>query len=174
VTDPTTAEVTDHKFHDMNLWSVAVFYDTPLNREKGTALSFYLGFFDLNYGPGYLRYNGIMNPADGIVNGPAPGSQGNAFPMFGTGRVIYSQFGYLLKKDLFGGRGTLMPYVSFMHGLYDRLREASNVVNAGTTWLIDGHNSKLSLDYQLRPVYDTSFKNDGYRGQVVLQYQVFI
>ena len=26
---------------------------------------------------------------------------GNAFPMYGTGHVIYSQLGYLLKKDLF-------------------------------------------------------------------------
>ena len=56
-------------------------------------------------GPNYLRYNGIMNPANGITNGPAAGSQGNAFPMFGTGNVIYTQIGYLLKKDLLGDVG---------------------------------------------------------------------
>ncbi|HZB15048.1 MAG TPA: hypothetical protein VE467_18540, partial [Chryseolinea sp.] len=64
-------------YHDMNLWSVAMFYDAPLNVEKGTALSAYVGYFDMDYGPNYLRYNGIMNPANGISNGPAPGSQGN-------------------------------------------------------------------------------------------------
>ena len=58
-------------YHDMNLWSVALFYDAPLNVEKGTALSAYLGYFDMDYGPNYLRYNGIMNPANGITNGPA-------------------------------------------------------------------------------------------------------
>ena len=57
-----------------------------------------------------MRYIGAMNPADGTVASTTyfAGSQGNAFPMYGTGHVIYAQFGYLLKKDLWGkGNGTL-------------------------------------------------------------------
>src|SRR5260221_1750627 len=91
-------------YHPLNCWSVAVFYDAPLNKSKGTALNAYLGYFDTQYGPGYLRYVGIMPVADGLVASATylAGSQGNAFPMFGTGHVVYSQFGYLLDKDLFG------------------------------------------------------------------------
>src|SRR5687768_2614157 len=99
----------------MNLWSIALFYDIPLNSEKGTAVSAYVGYFDLDHGTNYLRYNGTMNPAKGITNGPAPGSHGNAFPMFGTGKVVYAQAGYLFKHDLLGDAGTLMPYASLTH-----------------------------------------------------------
>lgn len=178
VTDDLTGVVSDVKLHDLNLWSAALYYDAPLNAEKGTALSMYLGYFDLDYGPGYLRYNGIMNPADGVVNGPAASSQGNAFPMFGTGNVIYAQAGYLLKKDLLGeNKGTLMPYVSLMSGDYDRLSDRMNVFSAGLNYFIKGHGSKLSLDYQNRRVYKNDggdLVKDGSRGQIVLQYQISI
>jgi hypothetical protein len=162
-------------YHDMNLWSVALFYDAPLNAEKGTSLSAYLGYFDMDYGPNYLRYNGIMNPANDITNGPAAGSQGNAFPMFGTGNVIYTQIGYLLKKDLLGTSGTLMPYASLMSANFDLLADQMSVYNVGVNWLIKGHGSKLTLDYQNRPVYESQ-GNDlvktTNKGQVVLQYQI--
>jgi hypothetical protein len=178
VTDGATGSVSDLKLHDLNLWSAALYYDAPLNIENGTALSMYLGYFDLDYGPGYLRYNGIMNPADGIVNGPATSSQGNAFPMFGTGNVIYGQAGYLLKKDLLGeNKGTLMPYVSVMSGDYDRLNGRMNVFDFGINYFIKGHSSKLSVDYQNRPVYKSEggdLVKDGNRGQVVIQYQISI
>jgi hypothetical protein len=164
------------KRDDMTLWSVALFYDAPVNEEKGTALSAYAGFFDTNYGKNYLRYNGIMNTANGINNGPYANSQGNAFPMFGTGQVIYAQVGYLLKKDLLGeGHGTLMPYASLMSADFDALADRMNVFDVGINWLISGHMSKISIDYQNRPVYENQggdlVKVDN-KGQVVLQYQV--
>jgi hypothetical protein len=158
----------------MKLFSAALFYDAPVNTEKGTAISAYAGFFDLNYGPGYLRYNGIMNPADGTTG--IGGTQGNAFPMFGTGQVVYAQFGYLLKKDLLGeGNGTLMPYASIMSADYTRLKDRMNVVDVGINWLIKGHTSKISLDYQIRPFYElqgTDLVKTSDKGQVVLQYQI--
>ncbi len=165
------------KFHTMNLLSIAAFYDAPINTEKGTALNAYVGFFDLNYGPGYLRYNGIMNTANGLQPGYPAGSQGNAFPMFGTGQVIYSQVGYLLKKDFLGdGNGTLMPYASIMSAKYDRLKDQMNVYTIGLNWLMKGHTSKLTLDYQVRPTYaqqGTDLVKNSNRGQAVLQYQIF-
>lgn len=164
-------------YHDMNLFSVAAFYDAPMNSEKGTALSAYAGYFDLDYGPNYLRYNGIMNPATGIENGPAFGSQGNAFPMFGTGSVIYSQLGYLFKSGLLGDAGTIMPYASLMSADYERLSDRMNVYSVGINWLIKGHGSKFSLDYQSRPVYENQNGNlikTERKGQLVLQYQISI
>jgi hypothetical protein len=67
----------DSVFHNMKLWSVALFYDAPLNVEKGTALSAYAGYFNYDFGPGYLRYNGTMNPANGVAAGFPGGSHGD-------------------------------------------------------------------------------------------------
>jgi len=170
------------QYHDMNLWSVAVFYDAPLNTEKGTALNAYAGYFGTDYGPGYLRYNASMNPANGIVSpatGASPGnSQGTAFPMFGTGNVIYAQVGYLMNKNLFGeGNGTLMPYATIQSAKYDRLDKQMNVYDVGVNWFIKGHTSKITLDYQIRPTYTpngTSLNLDSsMKKQVLLQYQFF-
>lgn len=173
-----TGDGVTNTFHDMKLWSVAAFYDAPVNPEKGTALSAYLGFFDYNFGPGYVRYNGIMNPASGSSISTMPtGSQGNAFPMFGTGQVVYAQAGYLLKRDLLGeGHGALMPYASVTSANYQRFDKPVLVWDVGVNWFLKGHMSKFTLDYQQRPVYEpngNNFRSNGTRGQVVLQYQVF-
>ncbi len=173
-----TGDGVTNTFHDMKLWSVAAFYDAPLNPEKGTALSAYLGYFDYNFGPGYVRYNGIMNPASSSSISAMPaGSQGNAFPMFGTGQVVYAQAGYLLKRDLLGeGHGALMPYASVTSANYQRFDKPVLVWDVGVNWFLKGHMSKFTLDYQQRPIYEPTgndFKSIGTRGQVVLQYQVF-
>jgi hypothetical protein len=175
------SEGIDTVYNNMNLWSVAAFLDTPLNTDKGTALSAYAGYFNYDFGPGYIRYNGIMNPANG-TNLPISGianSQGNAFPMFGTGSIIYSQLGYLFPKDMLGeGNGTLQPYASLMYADFKRLADPMAVFNIGINWLMKGHTSKFSLDYQNRPVYNTdangAIVTSTRRGSVVLQYQIFI
>src|SRR5688572_27271128 len=38
-------EGTDTTYHNMNLLSAAVFYDAPVNQEKGTALNAYVGYY---------------------------------------------------------------------------------------------------------------------------------
>jgi hypothetical protein len=174
-----TGDGVTNTFHNMNLWSAALFYDTPLNSEKGTALNAYVGYFHTDYGPGYLRYNGIMNPASPFPASSTnqPNSQGNAFPMFGTGNLIYAQLGYLFKKDLLGeGNGTLMPYVTYQSANYTRLDKQMNVYDIGVNWLIKGHNSKISLDWQMRPTYDPQgtdlVRNGSMSNQIVVQYQI--
>lgn len=170
----------DTVYQNMNLWSVASFLDMPVNRQTGTAVNAYLGYFYTDYGTNYLRFNGIMNPASGVASGYIAGTQGNAFPMFGTGSVIYSQLGYLMKRDLFGsGNGTLMPYVQAQIANYQRITQTLGVYNIGINYLIKGHNGKLTLDYQNRPYYETisgssQLSAGGRRGQLTLQYQVFI
>ncbi len=167
------------QYHDMNLWSVALFYDAPLNKEKGTAFNAYAGYFHTDYGQGYLRYNNSMNPANGTtLIGTPTNSYGTAFPMFGTGNVIYAQAGYLLKKDLLGeGNGTLMPYVTLQSSRLDRLDKQMNVWDFGVNWLIKGHNAKLTLDYQIRPTYSPVgtdlIRDSSTKGQLIMQYQFF-
>ena len=174
------AGAADTTYQNMNLWSIASFLDMPINRKTGTAINAYLGYFHTDYGANYLRYNGVMNPGSGVTQAPAGlgGAQGNAFPMFGTGSVVYSQLGYLMKRDLFGsGNGTLMPYVQAQVANYQRVTKTLGVYNIGINYLIKGHNGKMTLDYQNRPYYEisgTQIAPSGRRGQVVLQYQVFI
>lgn len=174
-------EGADTVYSNMNLWSVAVYADMPVNKEKGTAVSGYVGYFNTDYGKGYLRYNGIMNPASGTTNSIAGvgGTHGNAYPMFGTGSVVYAQAGYKFKDALLGNQGTLMPFASLQHANYDRLTDAMNLYNVGVNWLIKGHNGKLTLNYENRPVYKTStvaneIAKDGRRGAWILQYQISI
>ena len=165
------------EYHDLDLWSAALFYDAP-GRRPGTAWNIYAGYFSTDYGPGYLRYNGIMNPANGtsVAGAPAAG-YGNAYPMFGTGNVFYGQLGHLLPAGVLGEKnGRLMPYVSVQHARYDRLGGDMQVINAGVNWLIKGHTGKITLDYQNRPWYEldgNELDPGGRRGQWVLQYQVF-
>jgi len=184
-TTDITGTVSNARFHNMKLWSAALYYDAPVNAGKGSALSAYAGYFNLDYGPGYLRYNGIMNPGSSIGASNAiagtSGTHGNAFPMFATGKVIYAQAGFLLgNKTLGEGHGKLMPYASIMSGNYDRISGSMNVWSAGLNWLISGHMSKFSLDYQSRPVYKNSatdsnkLEQSDRKGQVVLQYQISI
>ncbi|TDE11119.1 hypothetical protein [Dyadobacter psychrotolerans] len=174
-------EGADTLYSNMKLWSVATYADMPVNKEKGTAVSGYAGYFRTDYGKGYLRYNGSMNPATGTtmpITGVS-GTQGNAYPMFGTGNVIYAQAGYKLKDGLLGRQGTLMPFASLQHSDYERLKDPMNLYNLGINWLIKGHNGKLTLNYENRPVYRSGsvvngLIKDGRKGSWILQYQVSI
>ncbi|HMJ71290.1 MAG TPA: hypothetical protein VK508_20480 [Cyclobacteriaceae bacterium] len=172
-----TGDLVTQTYHNLSLWSVALFYDAPVNSEKGTAFNAYGGYFHTDYGPGYLRYNGQMNPTNGTTIAGAPGgSFGNAYPMFGTGNVIYAQAGYLMRRDLLGENGTLMPYATIQSANYDRLNKQMTVYAVGMNWLIKGNNSKITLDYQVRPTYSPVgtelIKDSGMRSQVVVQYQI--
>ena len=67
--------------------------------------------------------------------------------MFGTGQIVYAQAGYLcLAHTGF--------YVSASYASYDRLNGLKTfVMDAGINYLIQGHQSKLSLNFQNRPTY---------------------
>jgi len=162
-------------YDNMLLWSAAVFADMPIANNK-YALSAYAGYFDTDYGKNYIRNNSTMAPANGTYNSNSFSGGGNAYPMFGTGQSIYAQVGLRLPKALLGDQGTLMPYASFRHSNYDRLKDAVDIYDAGINWLINKHQSKLSLNYQLRPVFkqqtDGSVERSSNASAVWLQYQV--
>lgn len=160
-------------------FGVDVFYDSYIDKDKQNAITAYAAFLNYNFGPNYIRNAGAMNTANG-VSGPAASfnGAGNAFPLIGTGQVVYVQAAYLFKKDLLGKQGTLQPYVSGIYANYEKLKDPVMVYDLGINWIMSGQNSKLSLDYQSRPVYKTAANGDvnevksARRGQVVLQYQV--
>jgi hypothetical protein len=161
-------------YDDLFLWSVEGYLDTYLNKDKNDAISFYLGYFNYNFGKNYLRYNGIMNPANGLTDGTyAPSASfGNAVPMMGTGQVIYTQLGYLLPHQ--AGKPGIMPFISYTRSDFDKLKDPVNLYDIGVNLLMNGHKSKLSFDYQNRPAYNADFKVGQRKSCFILQYQLFI
>ncbi len=167
----------DTLYHAMGLWAVDFFWDTPLNRSLGNALTVYGGYFNYDFGKGYLRNVGPMNPANGTTTKGSFNGAGNAAPLIGTGDTFYLQAGYKFKKNLFGEEfGTLQVYSAVQTSHYNRLRGPMMVVDAGVNWLMHGHNSKFTLNYQSRPIFmpdgSDNFFLSTRRGEWVLQYQV--
>lgn len=165
---------------DMALLGADVFLDMPLRKEAGDAITAYASVYSNNYGSGYLRNNGIMNPATGTVVGQASfNGPGNAFPLFGTGTVYYTQIGYLLGKGWTKPEKLrIQPYFCYMLGDYDRLNKPMQMTNAGINFFLNNHNTKITLDWQQRPVYLNAVTGplpfSGRKNCVTLQFQVAI
>ncbi|MCY7350420.1 MAG: hypothetical protein LH606_07105, partial [Cytophagaceae bacterium] len=160
----------------MRQLAVDVYYDAPVGN-NGQALSVYTAFVDFNFGPNYTRNNGVMNPANGNRFSNVLNGAGNAFPLVGTGNVLYAQAGYKLKNGLLGTYGTFMPYASVQHSTFGRLADPVNFYDVGINWLLAGHTSKLTMAYQSRPIYTTDAGGIAHattrKGSAILQYQVF-
>jgi hypothetical protein len=165
----------DTVFDNMLLWSVAAFADMPLKNNR-YAISAYVGYYSTDYGKNYIRNNGIMNPANGTTNASILSGGGNSYPMFGTGSSVYTQAGFRLPNDMLGALGTLMPYVSYRWSAYDKLKDPVSIYNAGVNWLVDKHTNKISLNYELRPVFVKQLNGDithsSNAGCAWIQYQV--
>jgi len=159
-------------------FALDVFYDSYLNKEKQNAITAYAAFLNYDFGPNYIRNAGAMNTANGTVGTASFNGAGNNIPLIGTGQVVYAQTAYLFKKDLLGKNGTLQPYASGSYAMYHKLKDPILIYDIGVNWIIAGQNSKISLDYQSRPIFNIDINGDLHetknarRGQVVLQYQV--
>ena len=83
-----------------------------------------------------------------------------------------------MPKKLLGEKnGQLMPYLSSQYADYGALQHKGMLlVDVGLNWFVNGHRSKISLDYQNRPTYSLNSNKDvlvGTRkGCVTLQYQI--
>lgn len=176
-----SGNMNDTLLQNMTHYAIESFLDMPVNKQKGSAVSAYIGYFNMNYGTNFLRNNGIMNPANGLSSNytsaiKGQGSTyGNALPMFGTGQTVYSQFGYLLPaKHLNGTR--FMPYAAVTLSKFDRLQgENTFVSDLGINVLLNGHKSKISIDWQTRPTYtDIAGKitSGPRKNSVIMQYQI--
>jgi hypothetical protein len=159
---------------DLLAYSIDAFYDRPVGT-NGAAITAYAAASYTGYGKNYIRNNGAMNPAT-AASGTTLNGGGSAFPTYGTGTVFFAQAGYLLPKPLLGEKaGQLQPYVDATFAQYDRLKSDLLIWNAGVNWLIDGSRSKITLNYQSRPVFsNTEFKETTRKSMVVLQFQVAI
>lgn len=170
----------DTVYEPIMLFAADLFYDAPINKEKGTAFSLYACYSNYNYGHNFIKVTGPDNPATAssntLTNSINKASYGNAFPYLGTGSVYYLQTGYKFKDNLLGEYGTLQPFVNAQYANYERLNDPMMVFDAGINWLIKGHGAKFTLDYQNRPYFTDdgqgNVKEKSRKGQFVLQYQV--
>jgi hypothetical protein len=189
-----TLTIKDTSRTAMLLWSVDLFYDAPLNKDKGTAITVYAAYSNYGFGQNYIRNNNALNPATSVTPNLAPNTvtptqgnfnpnlssfngSGNLFPMIGTGSIYYAQAGYLLPR--FKNGTQFQPYGQFMYANYQALKDPVVVWDLGFNYLIKGHNSKLSFDYQSRPIFNISTTDyqihevkSARRGMIVLQYQI--
>lgn len=164
---------------DMKLFSLDIFYDAPVNKEKGTALSLYASYSNYNYGMNFIKVAGPNNPANGSLKTTTSfekNNYGNAYPYLGTGNVGYVQMAYKFKNKLLGDQGTLQPFFDVQYAHYDRLKDPMCVFDMGVNWLIYENNSKITLNYQNRPYFAPNANNDLVQnsrwGEWVVQYQV--
>lgn len=161
----------------MKLFAADIFYDAPLNAEKRNAITAYASYHYMDLGPNYFRDLGVMNPANGTDASGSLNGPGNAFPMVGTGSTLYAQLGYKFRDDLIPKNGTIQPYVATQIGLFQALDQPMVMVEGGVNVFITGtHNSKLSLNYQNRPIFSTAASGKALesdrRSMAVIQYQV--
>ena len=138
---------------DHRHFAVDLFYDRPINKAKGTALTLYSVAMLYNYGDNYFRTFGIMN----VNPNGNPGANnsitgfGNTEPLLGTGLISYSMLGYLLPKSLMK-KGQLQPYFVFTNKTLNYLDIDVQNYDLGINYFVSGHQAKISLQYSLRPL----------------------
>ncbi|WP_294202077.1 hypothetical protein [uncultured Chryseobacterium sp.] len=163
---------------DMKSFAADLFYDAPLNKEKGTSVSAYAMAMHNDYGPNYVRYVGTNNPATSADASMASlNGAGNAMPVIGTGNTYYLQLGGILpyfnkeKKDL-----QLQPAVGIQLSDLKGLHDNAVIYDAGVSLLLNGMSSRLTFDAQNRPVFTNDPGNNAVvpdrKWQFVLKYRI--
>ncbi|MEQ8552308.1 MAG: porin [Cyclobacteriaceae bacterium] len=154
--------------HAMRSFGIDIFYDKPIGK---SAWTFYAVYLIHDLGPGFVRYIGANNPASGTVKELTLNGRGNSFPEAGTGQILFGNIGYLRKFENFG----LQPYTMIELADFEALDDPMFLLEAGINYLLDGHQSKVTLGYRNRPVFIAQSGQrivDNRKSMVVLQYQV--
>jgi hypothetical protein len=163
-------------FNSRTLWIASgdLFLDIPFKGDDKGAATWYGVFYHQDFGPNALRNVGIMNPGDG-GSGTSLNGQGNAYPLIGTGNTVYSELG-ILTPGKFGKTGLqLQPYVNYQGSKFQALNEAMHHFGIGLNMFIHRHNSKVTLEYRNRPIFNSSGNVENRKGSsFVLQMHMFI
>jgi hypothetical protein len=162
----------------INLFSSDVFLDMPIGKkENKMAITAYSVLYDYDFGPNYIRNVGIMNVgvADANFTGtPAFAGAGNLQPLIGTGTIWYTQAGFLLPNKNEKPKVRVQPFGAYTYKKFDAFEKASNQFDIGTNLFLDGHHAKLTAQYSTRPVYTTKDNIDTYKGEFLLQLQIYL
>jgi hypothetical protein len=146
----------DTLLSNMRIFTADLFYDTPLNKEKGTSFNFYAAAFRHDYGPNYIRQFGVNNVANGVdaSTGSFNGA-GNSYPLVGTGNSFVFQSGFTLPYFNRRKKTTrLMPAAGIQYSNFDKLDAPMITYDLGLSLLLNGHDSKFVFNAQSRPIYN--------------------
>jgi hypothetical protein len=171
------------RLHNENVFGADIFLDMPTRKGKGDCINVLLTYYNMDFGPRYLRNIGILNEHAGVAavkSGSTADSWsggGNAQPTIGTGSIFYTQVGYAAPKNKLGHQ--FMPYATMTYKKFDRLAAASTQVGLGLNWFITGHNAKITAEYASRPVYKANvtsgaIERNGSKGQFSVQMHIFL
>src|SRR5690606_22219160 len=144
---------------NMLLWAVDLFLDMPLDTENKRSVTFYAGYFNYDFGPGYIRNIGINNAANGQSQ-PSFSKFGNSFAAIGTGDIYYGQLGYRFDTPTLGQVKALMPYIAAQLADYERFGQLMLCYDYGIHFIFARHDSKMSLGVQDRPVFEYNPQNE--------------
>ncbi|MEY3956357.1 MAG: hypothetical protein RLZ73_811 [Bacteroidota bacterium] len=164
--------------HAINSLAIDAFLDLPIgDKKKNMAITAYTVLYSNDFGPNYLRNTGIMNPgaADPSFTGTkALAGAGNARPLVGTGSIWYTQAGLLLPKNSDAPKLRVQPFVAYTMKQLDALPAAGSYFDIGSNFYIDGHNSKITLQYSSRPIYSTKDNISDYKGEFIIQFANYL
>ena len=164
-----------YKAYDNTMIGLDAFLDMPIGlKSKEMSISFYTAFYNYNYGPNYLRTNGIMNPGtkDASYVGPvAVEGFGNAKYLLGTGNMWYTQAGFVLPK--FSEKFKIQPFASYTLKNLEGLNENAHFYDLGANLFILSQNAKLAYQYSSRPLFEADSKEVfKRRGEHILTLQI--
>lgn len=166
------------KRHNVTQLGLDVFLDMPFGGDKNMAVTAYSVYYNYNFGTKYLRNSGTMNVGTKDVNYTGTDASysgyGNAAPLLGTGNIWYTQAGFLLPKTI-SKKMRIQPFAAYTMKDLKAIDGTMNFFDAGCNLYLDGHHSKLTLQYSNRPLINaTTIKPEGRRGEVILQAQVYL
>ncbi|MCC5937791.1 MAG: porin [Lunatimonas sp.] len=158
--------------HDIRLMALDAFLDVPVNKVSGTALTVYSVYYNYDFGPNYIRNVGVMNV--GMGAGSSQNGPGNAQPTIGTGKIWYTQAGYLLPEKVLGeDKGRLQPFGAYTIKNFDYFEQSTHQFDLGMNYFINSHQAKITLQYSQRPVFE-NYRKNGTAGELILQTQIFL
>lgn len=122
----------------ISLFAADLFGEIPLPGNK--AWTFYMGYFQYDFGPNYLRVIGFNNVGSGLNSQGTFSGTGNAWPAIGTGRTGYFQVGHAW--TLSGRKERIQPFFSAQLSEYDKLEEPVTFLKEGLIycWTDNGPN----------------------------------
>ena len=163
------------KSHNQFNFGADVFLDMPIGpKSKQMALSLYTVYYNYNFGPDYLRTNGIMNP--GTANPDYTGKVamegfGNAKYLLGTGQIFYTQAGFVLPK--FSSKFKVQPFASYSLKDLDGLNQNANFYDFGANLFLFAQNAKIAYQFSSRPLFDAETREVfTRRGEHILTLQI--
>jgi hypothetical protein len=138
------------KFEDYIGWNLEAYYDAPLTGRQDWVVTSFAGLLYSDFGPDYVRKLGANDYA---IDGSTWSGGGTDYPMMGTGTTLFVQLGILHNfKKL--DRLNLQPNLAWQRSQFDVLADPVNVWHGGVNWFVSGHDHKVSIGFENRPLFD--------------------